>query len=103
MTQGKCKTCKVRYTWQGAIARRRGVRCPCCGDTLWPTTHLLKNWPTRLTTRAGVHGRATMTPHCFGVKGCKMPMRPEEQVEIDRLDCNDTGFPREGTGLQRGL
>ena len=103
MTQGKCKTCKVRWIWQGARSRRLGVRCPCCGGPLWPTTHLFKKWQTRLATKALVSGRPSYSPHCLRAKGCHRPITIVEQTEIDRLDCNDTGFPREGSGLHRGL
>jgi hypothetical protein len=102
MTQGKCKTCKVRWTWQGARSIRRGIRCPCCGAALEKTTHLL-TWRTRLTTKAQVSGRPSYSPHCCREKGCQSVLTNVQQTEIDRLDCNDTGFPREGSGLHRGL
>lgn len=43
--QGKCTTCKVRYTWT-ADHPYRDLRCPKCGGGLRGTTHLL-SWPRK--------------------------------------------------------
>lgn len=85
MTQGKCTTCGVRWTWAGPITARRGVRCPCCGDELHKTTHHLR-WPVRLTTRYAVRGRSAYNPHCFGDKGCRKPVTAVELAELRRLE-----------------
>lgn len=85
MTQGKCKTCKVRWTWQGPInAKRTGVHCPCCLGPLQATTHHLR-WRTRVATRSEVrYGWYTGTPHCR--QRCQAQMGAAEMAEISRLE-----------------
>lgn len=85
MTQGKCKTCKVRWVWQGPInAKRTGVHCPCCFGPLQSTTHLLR-WRTRAAVRSEArYGRYAGAPHCRG--RCTSPMGASEMSEIARLE-----------------
>lgn len=85
MTQGKCGTCKVRWSWVGARTRRQGVRCPCCGGPLEATTHLL-DWPTRLATKEQIRGRPSDNRHCFGKRGCQRPVTAAELIELRRIE-----------------
>lgn len=86
MTQGKCTTCRVRWTWQGARSGNRGVFCPCCGAQLQPTTHLLRKWPTRLTTKYEIIGswQRALRPKC--TLACRASMTADGMAEIARLE-----------------
>ena len=85
MTQGKCTTCRVRWTWRGARSRRQGVRCPCCGGELEQTTHLLL-WRTRLATKEQIRGRPNYNHYCSGEKGCLRPVTANELQALRDLE-----------------
>jgi rRNA maturation endonuclease Nob1 len=46
-TTGRCRACKVRYTWPGQPLLRNAY-CPVCGMPLFLTTHL---WKGKESTR----------------------------------------------------